>query len=74
MDALAQKFAATHDIKLKDEIERMAKKYGRLRRLRIYRGIKLEPREEIPTAQLRTIGDDLCCVSYYTCVDFRGLA
>ena len=31
MDALARKFAATHDMKLKDEIERLAKEYGRLK-------------------------------------------
>ena len=30
MDALARKFAATHDIKVKEEIERLAKEYGKL--------------------------------------------
>lgn len=30
MDALARKFAATHDMKVKDEIERLLKEYGEL--------------------------------------------
>jgi hypothetical protein len=30
MDALARKFAATHDMKVKEEIERLAKEYGKL--------------------------------------------
>jgi hypothetical protein len=31
MDALARKFHETHDMKVKDEIERLAKKYGKLK-------------------------------------------
>jgi hypothetical protein len=31
MDALAREFAATHDMKVKDEIERLAREYGRLK-------------------------------------------
>jgi hypothetical protein len=30
MDALARQFAATHDMKLKEEIERLAREYGKL--------------------------------------------
>ena len=30
MDALARQFAATHDMKVKKEIERLAKEYGKL--------------------------------------------
>jgi hypothetical protein len=30
MDALARKFAATHDMTVKDEIERLAREYGKL--------------------------------------------
>ena len=30
MDALARKFAAIHDMKVKEEIERLAKEYGKL--------------------------------------------
>ena len=30
MDALARQFAATHDMKVKEEIERLAKDYGEL--------------------------------------------
>jgi hypothetical protein len=30
MDALARDFAATHDMKVKDEIERLAREYGKL--------------------------------------------
>ena len=30
MDALARQFAATHDMKVKEEIERLAKEYGKL--------------------------------------------
>ena len=30
MDALAQQFAATHDMKVKEEIELLAKEYGKL--------------------------------------------
>jgi hypothetical protein len=30
MDALAQQFAATHDIEVKDKIERLAREYGKL--------------------------------------------
>ena len=30
MDALAREFAATHDMKVKDEIERLAREYGKL--------------------------------------------
>ena len=29
MDALARKFAATHDMKVKEEIERLAAEYGK---------------------------------------------
>jgi hypothetical protein len=31
MDALAREFAAIHDMKVKGEIERLAKEYGKLR-------------------------------------------
>jgi|SRR6266536_1275262 len=31
MDALARKFAASHDLKVKEEIERLAREYGRLK-------------------------------------------
>jgi len=31
MDALARKFAATHDMKVKEEIERLAKEHGKLK-------------------------------------------
>jgi hypothetical protein len=31
IDALVREFAATHDMKVKDEIERLAKEYGRLK-------------------------------------------
>ena len=31
MDALARRFAATHDMKVKEEIERLAKEYGKLK-------------------------------------------
>jgi hypothetical protein len=31
MDALAREFAATHDMKVKEEIERMAKEYDKLK-------------------------------------------
>ena len=31
MDALARKFHETHDMKVKDEIERLLKEYGRLK-------------------------------------------
>ena len=31
MDALARKFHDTHDMKVKDEIERLAKEYGKLK-------------------------------------------
>ena len=31
MDALARKFHETHDMKVKDEIERLAKEYGKLK-------------------------------------------
>ena len=30
IDALARKFAATHDLKVKEEIERLARDYGKL--------------------------------------------
>jgi len=30
MDALGRQFTATHDMKVKDEIERFAKEYGKL--------------------------------------------
>ena len=30
MDALARKFRDTHDMKVKDEIERLAREYGKL--------------------------------------------
>ena len=30
MDALARKFHETHDIKVKDELERLLKEYGQL--------------------------------------------
>ena len=30
MDALARKFAGTHDMKVKDELERLLKEYGKL--------------------------------------------
>ena len=30
MDALARKFAATHDVKIREEIERLAREYGKL--------------------------------------------
>ena len=32
MNALAREFAKTHDMKVKDEIERLAREYGRLKR------------------------------------------
>ena len=31
IDALAREFAATHDMKVKEEIERLAKEYGKLK-------------------------------------------
>ena len=31
MDALARQFAATHDMKVKDEINLLAKEYGKLK-------------------------------------------
>ena len=31
MDALARKFHETHDMKVKDEIERLLKEYGKLK-------------------------------------------
>jgi hypothetical protein len=31
MDALARQFAATHDMKVKEEIERLAREYGKLK-------------------------------------------
>jgi hypothetical protein len=31
MDALARNFGATHDIKVKNKIERLAKEYGKLK-------------------------------------------
>jgi hypothetical protein len=31
MDALAQKFVRNHDMKIKEEIERLAKEYGKLK-------------------------------------------
>ena len=31
IDALARTFAATHDMKVKDEIERLAREYGKLK-------------------------------------------
>jgi hypothetical protein len=31
MDALARKFAASHDLKVKEEIEHLAKEYGKLK-------------------------------------------
>jgi hypothetical protein len=31
MDALARKFAAPHDMKVKEEIERLAREYGKLK-------------------------------------------
>ena len=33
MDALARKFVATYDMKMKEEIERLAKEYGKLKDL-----------------------------------------
>ena len=30
MDALVRKFAGTHDMKVKDELERLLKEYGKL--------------------------------------------
>ena len=30
MDTLARKFAATHDMKVKEEIKRLAREYGKL--------------------------------------------
>jgi hypothetical protein len=31
MDSLARRFAATHDMEVKEEIERLAKEYGKLK-------------------------------------------
>jgi hypothetical protein len=31
MDALAREFAATHDMNVKEEIERLAREYGKLK-------------------------------------------
>jgi hypothetical protein len=31
MDSLAQKFVGNHDMKVKDEIERLAREYGKLK-------------------------------------------
>jgi hypothetical protein len=31
MDALARQFAATHDVKVKEEIERLTAEYGKLK-------------------------------------------
>jgi hypothetical protein len=31
IDTLARKFAATHDMKVKEEIERLAKEHGKLK-------------------------------------------
>src|SRR5215475_1059984 len=36
-DALARKFAATHDMKVKEEIERLLKEYGKLEQLWVIR-------------------------------------
>jgi hypothetical protein len=37
MDALARKFHDTHDMKVKDEIERLAKEYGKLKEPWVFR-------------------------------------
>jgi hypothetical protein len=37
MDALARDFAASHDMKVKDEIERLAKEYGKLKEPWVFR-------------------------------------
>jgi hypothetical protein len=37
MDSLAQKFARNHDMKVKDEIERLAKEYGKLKDASVFR-------------------------------------
>ena len=37
MDALARKFHDTHDMKVKDEIERLAKEYGKLKKPWVFR-------------------------------------
>ena len=36
MDALARQFAATHDMKVKDEINLLAKEYGKLDELSVF--------------------------------------
>jgi hypothetical protein len=36
MDALARKFAATHDTKVKEEIERLGKEYGKLKQTWVF--------------------------------------
>jgi hypothetical protein len=36
-DALARKFHETHDMKVKDEIERLAKEYGKLKEPWVFR-------------------------------------
>jgi hypothetical protein len=38
MDALARKFAATHDMSVKEEIERLAREYGSVSRGSSWRG------------------------------------
>jgi hypothetical protein len=37
MDALAQKFVRNHDMKVKDEIERLARAYGKLKEPSVFR-------------------------------------
>jgi hypothetical protein len=37
MDALARKFHATHDMQVKDEIERLAREYGKLKKPWVFR-------------------------------------
>jgi hypothetical protein len=38
MDALAREFAANHDMKVKEEIERLAKEYGKLKEQWVFVG------------------------------------
>jgi hypothetical protein len=39
MDALARKFHETHDMKVKDELERLLKEYGKLKEPWVFRVI-----------------------------------
>jgi hypothetical protein len=57
MDALARKFAVTHDPKVRDEIERLAKEYCKLGergvRGRLRRSSVLPPLRPVSTSQMR---------------------